>query len=284
VVQTIRSRVCITWGGNRTMKLRFAMPKVIATAAALPLAISLAACGSDQPAATGHKPSAPATTPAATNTAAPLKPAPVAHLNRATFVPAMDAAITKQKSWRINGKMTGGGETLLTMDGVQTAEPVAMSMKMTGTAFDGETAKIIMIGNVGYVSIPGTTPKGKYLRVDALDSGEFGELLESGDPTKIFKSMGGAVRSVKLVGTEAVRRQMLDKYEVTVDTAKIFAAQGKTVPAGVPSTLTYWIWLDKTHLVRKLEFNLSGVNMVMTMSDYNKPVTITAPPASKIVR
>lgn len=263
------------------MKLRAA----IAAVATVPLALGLAACGNDaRPDATGYKPSAPATTPAATNTAAPLKPAPVAHLNRVTFVPAMDAAIAQQKSWRVKGEMTANGKTLLTIDGVQTAKPVAMSMTMTGPAFDGETAKVVMIGNVAYVSIPGTTPAGKYLRVDDVESGEFGELLESGDPTKIYKSLGGAVRSVEFVGSEAVRRQMLDRYDVVADTAKIFAAQGKKVPAGAPKALTYSIWMDKSHLVRRLEFNLPGISMVMTMSDYNKPVTITPPPANKIVR
>ena len=46
------------------------------------------------------------------------------------------------------------------MDGIQTAKPVAMSMTMTGAAFQGKTAKIIMVKNTGYVSIPGMTPPG----------------------------------------------------------------------------------------------------------------------------
>ena len=49
------------------------------------------------------------------------------------------------------------------------------------------------------------------------------------------------------------------------------------------ATLTYSMWMDKSHLVRRMSFDLGGVSMVMTMSDYNKPVSITAPPASKIV-
>ncbi|GAB2636737.1 hypothetical protein GCM10009743_10230 [Kribbella swartbergensis] len=172
---------------------------------------------------------------------------------------------------------------MLTIDGIQTADPVAMSLTMTGTPFNGKTAKMVLIGGTGFASIPGATPAGKYIKFEAGESAELDELLEGGDPTKIFKSFNGALKSVKFVGTEAVRRQKLDRYEVTVDTAKALAAQGKKVPAGVPKTLTYWLWLDKANLVRKLEFNLSGMSVVMTMSDYNKPVSITAPPASKIV-
>jgi hypothetical protein len=263
------------------MKLRFAM----STAALLPLALGLAACGSDEPEATGYKPSVPpSTATSAPATAAPQKVAPVAHLNRVTFVPAMNTALTKQKSWRIAGTMTAGGATVMTIDGIQTAKPLALSVTMSGAAFDGKTAKVLLVKGTGYASIPGATPAGKYLKFEAGDSAEFDQLLEGGDPTKIFKSFGGALKGVKFVRTETVGGQKLDRYDITVNTAKALAAQGKKVPAGVPATITYSLWMDKSHLVRKLEFNLSGVSMVMTMSDYNKPVTITAPPSSKIVR
>jgi hypothetical protein len=262
------------------MKFRVAA----ATVAAVPLALGLAACGSDEPDATGYKPSTPVeTATAAPLKPAPVKPAPVAHLNRVSFVPAMNAAITKQKSWRITGKMTGGGTTLLTMNGLQTAKPAAMSMEMTGQAFQGKTAKFVVVKGTGYVSIPGMTPAGKYLKFKSDETSELGELLDGGDPTKIFKSFDSSLASVKFVRVETIGGEKLDRYDVTVNTAKALAAQGKKVPAGVPKTLTYSMWMDKTHLVRRMSFDLGGVSMVMTMSDYNKPVSITAPPASKIV-
>jgi hypothetical protein len=264
------------------MKLRFAM----STAAVLPLALGLAACGSDEPEASGYKPSAPTSTAtsAPATTAAPQKVAPVAHLNRVTFVPAMNTALTKQKSWRISGKMTANGSTVLTMDGVQSAKPAAMSMSMTGAAFQGKTAKMLLVDKVAYMSIPGVTPAGKFVKIDDAQSGDLGELLDGGDPTKIFKSFDSSMAGVKFVGSQTVGGQKLDRYDVTVNAAKALAAQGKKVPAGMPKTVTYSLWMDKSHLVRKLTFELAGMSMVMTMSDYNKPVTITAPPASKIVR
>ena len=54
------------------MKFRAA----IAAVATVPLALGLAACGNDQPEATGYKPSAPASTPVATTTAAPAEAGP----------------------------------------------------------------------------------------------------------------------------------------------------------------------------------------------------------------
>ncbi|MGY4767522.1 hypothetical protein ACXC9Q_11455 [Kribbella sp. CWNU-51] len=261
------------------MKFRAAM----VTVAAVPFALGLAACGNDKPEATGYKPSAPVSTPVTTNTAAPQQAAPVAHLNRVTFVPAMTTAIAKQKSWHTTGTMTANGTTVLTMDGIQTANPVAISMTMTGEAFQGKTAKIVVIKNTGYVSIPGMTPAGKYVKFTSGMNDELADLINGGDPTKIFKSFNTSMVSVKFVRTETVGGQKLDRYAVSVDTAKALAAQGKKVPAGMPKTLTYSMWMDKSHLVRRLSFDLAGVSMVMNMADYNKPVHITAPPASKIV-
>ncbi|TCC20783.1 hypothetical protein [Kribbella speibonae] len=263
------------------MKFRAA----VATAAAVPLALGLAACGGE-PKATGYKPTTPATTtaapkPVATNTAAPAK---VAHLNRVTFVSAMTSAVSKQKAWHTVGTVTAQGSTLMTMDGYQTTNPVAMSMEMSGAAFQGKTAKIVVIKKTAYLSIPGLTPAGKYKKVASGLNDQLTELIEGGDPTKIYKSFDKSMVDLKFVRTETIGGQQLDRYAVTVNTAKALALQGKKVPAQMPKTLVYSMWLDKSHLVRRMTFDLSGVSMVMTMTDYNKPVTITAPPASKIVR
>lgn len=265
------------------MKFRAA----VATAAAVPLALGLAACGSDKPEATGYKPSPVATTPAptpstTTKAADPVQPA--ARLNRVTFVPAMTTAVSKQKAWHTVGTVTANGSTLMTMDGYQTTNPVAMSMEMSGAAFQGKSAKIVVIKNTGYVSIPGMTPAGKFQKFTSGLNGQLSELVEGGDPTKIYKSFDKSMVDVKFVRAETIGGQQLDRYAVTVNTAKALAMQGKKIPAALPKTLVYSMWLDRSHLVRRMTFDLSGVSMVMNMSDYNKPVHITAPPASKIVK
>jgi hypothetical protein len=267
------------------MKFRAA----VATAAVIPLALGLAACGSNEPAATGYKPSVPAETPTApkpvaTNSAAPAEPATVARLNRVTFVPAMTSAVGKQKAWHTVGTVTANGASLMTMDGYQTTNPVAMSMEMSGAAFQGKAAKIVVIGKTAYLSIPGITPAEKYKKFASGLNDQLSELIEGGDPTKIYKSFDKSMVDVKFVRTETIGGQQLDRYAVTVNTAKALALQGKKIPAELPKTLIYSMWLDKSHLVRRMTFDLSGVSMVMNMTDYNKPVHITAPPASKIVK
>ena len=260
------------------MKFRAATAAV----AAVPLALGLTACGTGEPEATGYKPSAPV----ATNTAAPLKPAP--HLNRVTFVPAMNAALTKQKSWHISGTVTANGVTMATITGAQSTKPAAVSMELSGKAFNGQTARIVGVGKAMYLSLPGRTPAGKYLKLTAADlagsQSGLGDTMNSADVTKAFQSIARAMRNVKYVRSQTIDGRKLDRYDLTVDTATILKLGGaKTVPKGLPKTLTYSLWMDSAHVVRRMSFNQLGIVMLVNMTDYNKPVHITAPPASKVV-
>ena len=256
--------------------------RMAAVAATLPLVFGIAACGgAEDQQATGHLPSTPVG-----STTAPPKPAqPPARLNRVTFLPAMKSALAKQKTWKMTARMTAGGRTVMTMSGVQQAKPLAMSMEMSGAAFSGGKAKIIIVRGTAYLAIPGVAPAGKYLRVDLSDpaAGEFGSLADNADPTKTFAAFDKALRNAKFVRSETIGGRKLDHYVVTVDTAAIFKAQGKPVPSGLSKTIDYHLWMDSARVIRRMTFDLAGVSMVMTMDDFNQPVTIKVPPASKIV-
>ncbi|GAA1592328.1 hypothetical protein [Kribbella karoonensis] len=269
------------------MKFRAA----VATAAAVPLALGLAACGHDKPDATGYKPSPVATTPApapaTTKAADPVQPAPVAHLNRVTFLPAMNTALAKQKSWRITGTVTASGTTLMTISGMQSAKPAAASIVMSGAAFDGRTARMVAVGKALYLSLPGKTPAGKYVKITAADLAKSGlrSTLNGADPTNAYKQIAKAMKDAKYVRTQTVDGRKLDQYDVAVDTVTVLKLGGaKTIPKGLPKTLTYTLWMDSAHVIRRMTFDQLGIVLVMTMTDYNKPVHITPPPASKIVK
>jgi hypothetical protein len=262
------------------MKFRAA----VATAAVVPLALGLAACGDKKPAAAPPAP-VPVPTTVEAQKAVATTPPPVVRLNRATFVPAMNAALAKQKSWRTSLQLQVRYQTVLTSEGVQTFKPAAMSLTMSGAAFKGKTAKIIFVKGNGYASIPGVTPAGKYAKFKSGKVAQLDQLLENGDPTRTFKSFDKALVSVKYIGENRMAGMWMERYEVTLNTAKAFAAQGKKLPKGMPATIMYTLWMDKSHLMRRMELELDYgfTSTVMTMSDYNKPVKISPPPASKIV-
>lgn len=262
--------------------------RATAVVATVPLALGLAACGGEAPQSAGELSPVTSTTPSVvTTTAAPQKAAApaVARLDRATFVPAMNNALARQTSWKMTGTVTAGGQVLMTISGVQRTKPLAMSISMSGEAFDGRTGKVVLIGKNLYLSIPGATPAGKYFRADPSDPSmaEFNELVDSADPTKTFKAFEGALRDVKFVRSETIGGVKLDRYAVTVDARKALKAQGQKVPAGVPSTITYSMWMDAGKMARRFSFELKGVGMVMTLDPVKGPVTIKAPAAKNVL-
>ncbi|MGW6281003.1 hypothetical protein [Kribbella sp. NPDC055071] len=242
------------------------------------LVLGLVGCGGQaQP--TGYRPSA---APVEQTTAAPLKA--VAHLTRDTLVPAMSTALTRQKSWRIVSTMwvTTSGVTVFTANGVQTAKPLAMSMDVSGRLIGGKPAKVILVGNALYVSVPGVTPAGKYVKAKGAQAAQLHSMLQGGNPTDLFASLR-SVTTVTYDGTRTLGGKKLEAYVATVDTVKALKAIGQTVPAGTPKTIDFEILLDSARLVRELSYTASGLTMKTTITDYNQPVHIAAPPASKVV-
>jgi hypothetical protein len=258
--------------------------RVAAVAATLPLVLGIAACGGEQKQATGNPPAA-TTSATATTSTAPLKATqPVAHLNRVTFLPAMQSGLATQKSWRMSAKMTAGGQTVMTITGVQQAKPPAMSVEMSGEAFQRGKARMVLANGFLYMSMPGLTPAGKYVKVDPKASGDLSSMLDSADPTKTFKVFGVALRNVKFVRSESIDGVELDRYTISVDTASALRLQGKAMPAGAPKTLDYTIWVGADKVMRRMSFETAGIKMLMTMTPLSTPVTIKAPPARSIVK
>jgi hypothetical protein len=42
--------------------------------------------------------------------------------------------------------------------------------------------------------------------------------------------------------------------------------------------------MDSSHRVRELTFELAPLSVSMSLTDFDKPISIKAPPASKVVR
>ncbi|MFI5709955.1 hypothetical protein [Kribbella sp. NPDC051620] len=235
--------------------------RVAALAATLPLLFGAASC---------------AGTPAAekqTQPAAPVKAAPPLRLTSATFAPALNKATAKVTSFKAVGQMTTQGQTLdLTV--AVTAKPFAISMTMSGAAFDGIMTMIAAKGGV-YVSAPGVTPAGKYMVLDLKHDKNpqvraIGQMLANADPLKQFKSWQPGGQKVKFVGTEKVGDRTLERYQISVVVAK--------------KPIVFDMWLGADKLLYKMAYKFAGLDYVMTMTGYNTVAPIAAPPASKIVK
>jgi hypothetical protein len=269
--------------------------RAVAAAIALPMILGVAACG-DKDTAGGGAPAPTQTSTSATvtsstpeaSTPAPPPAEEPAHLTNASFMPALKSATGKAKSFKSTMVMTAGGQKIMTATSSMTTNPVAMTMDMNMPAAGG-AMKAVLIKTTMYLSIPKQTGAGKYVKLDLTDSANpavksFGSVLKDADPTKSYLAWEKGLKGVKFVKTETIGGRQLDRYDVTVDAAAALKTQGKAVPKGLPKTLVYSVWMgpdDK--LIYRMTFALSGVEMLMTMSDYNKPVSIVAPAPNKIV-
>jgi hypothetical protein len=68
-----------------------------------------------------------------------------------------------------------------------------------------------------------------------------------------------------------------------VDSAAMFKAMKQKAVPGMPKNLTYDMWLDDQDLLRRMQFEVAGQTVDMSMSKWGEPVSIEAPPAGKVV-
>jgi hypothetical protein len=95
----------------------------------------------------------------------------------------------------------------------------------------------------------------------------FNRTVDQVDPMHSVKIAKDAVKSVERVGMQTIGGTDTDHYKVVVDTAAMLKqmAPGAAQQAGIPDTLTYDMWLDGRHLLRRLTFKMQGVNYVASM-------------------
>ena len=88
---------------------------------------------------------------------------------------------------------------------------------------------------------------------------------------------------VTFVGAESVDGVDADHYRVVVDSAAMFRAMKQHTVPGMPKNLVYDMWLDDHDLLRRMQFEVAGQSVDMSMSRWGVPVSVKAPPASKVV-
>ena len=226
-------------------------------------------------------PTAPTESPAPTTTApdgtaTKGAAAPGERLTKDNLVPSMLAAMQDKKTAHIVMELGSsiGAEADVRYSGDRT--DMRMSMDMGPSK-----ASVIMVGGTMYLQ---QTTGGKYQKIDASDPA-LGCLLDSMStfgPQSSISAMKGAVRKVEYAGTATVQGDEVEKYHVTVDSASIAGALGTGSGADLPETVSYDLYVDASHLVRRIEIDMAKQQITMTVSRWGEPVDIEAPPASQI--
>ena len=214
----------------------------------------------------------------------------------AELLDAMKAAIAEAESAHVTMEVNGDGQQAMTGEGdvSYAGDSTAMQMTMSIPQMGTGEMEIRMLDGVMYMAMPPMTPEGKFIKIDTNDpNSPLGDLggVTTGDPLATFDAFDAGLQDVEYVGAEDVEGEQMDHYVLTVDARKAARAQDQRWQQGMPDTISYDMWLDDSDLMRRIEFDMGAMmgqsggsgGMVMTMSDWGKPVTVTAPPAKDLV-
>lgn len=224
---------------------------------------------------------APGSTQGSTTATTTTATAAAVHADKASFISALKASTHDVKTVHMTMKMTGQGQQV-ELEGDSKLDPASPATKMT-MSMAGTNLEMIVVDKKIYVKgIPGQGDGAKWtvLDADSAMAKELGSSAKQLDPAQMYDEFDKAITDVKPVGTEAVDGETMNTYELTMDTKSL---PDLPADAQLPKTLTYTAWLDSKDRMRKVTFQLMGLEAVITMSRYGEPVDITAPPADQTV-
>ena len=230
----------------------------------------------------------------------------VADLSPAAFIKAALTKASGDKTVHVTGSITAAG-TAATMTGdEQFGDNLEVSMDLVAS---GATISEVMIGGKLYMKIPELSAElgGKtWAELDLSSLGTLGSTFQSlidstknSDPTQQLQPLL-ASGDVHKVGSETVDGVQADHYAGTVDPTTAFdsglAAKNLTADqinqlkslmktAGVTSeTIDVWVASDGLPVRLTVSSNTSqgALKFDMHMSNWGKPVSITAPPADQV--
>lgn len=248
-----------------------------AVAVATSVVLTLTACGSSEPLASG----APGgVTTDATGSAN--------ELTDDTFVATVIEAQLAAKSAKIRVSGDVAGQAITLTGAVQAAEEPAESALQADVEISGMGAvELILVDAVVYLKF-GQLTGDRYLKLPLAGAGAkqfLGQLDGQLNPAEFVRALDGAVTRFEVTGAETVDGEQTTKYVIEVDPRKVLAKQGVKLPGGaeLPKVLTYTFWIDSDNLPRRITADMGDLGELdASFSDWGDPVDIEAPPADRI--
>jgi hypothetical protein len=158
--------------------------------------------------------------------------------------------------------------------------------------------RLIHVGGKTYAKLPAALNTGSskpYILVSAHSKNPIIAQLGSSLSTafnaaslKTYSVFVHAAKSVKVVGTDTVGGVRTTRYHVVVDAAKVpnSVLSRQELQASGIKTVPIDLWIDgagrPVQVVERLTVQGQTVSVKVTITKYNQPLTIKAPPASKV--
>lgn len=169
----------------------------------------------------------------------------------------------------------------------------APSMKMTMDISEaGKKVQIqeILVDGVIYMSVPGMTPQGKYLKLDANSPGmgSFGDVLKNIDPASMVAQMTKSLNKLEYVGPATIDGDQAQHYKLVVDAKKAIQGLGlgglpSSAASAIPKSMTYDAYFNADNTLRRITMEVMGEAMQVDMTNWGTPVHVVAPSKSDIV-
>lgn len=257
------------------------LPRLVAVAALSAVLVAVGACEDETttPSASGSSTTEPTPLESESEPAAeggePMAAADFVEIARAAFARATTARVsmTMGAGVRADGLADYG------------ADPVKMAMTMSMPQFGGEV-EMRLVGDAMYMKAPALGTK--FVKFDLTDpSNPLSPISDAMDPSTMFESLQKGITAATYHGTEDVDGESMDRYTVTIDTAKMTADLAPELQGGaseVPPSVDYAWWIDGDGLIRRFSADLGPAvgEIGGTFSDWGIEVRIAAPPATKV--
>lgn len=233
----------------------------------------------------------PATQPVASVPASAGQSAPDAGVGAGDIIDRLSAAQAGVKTYAVDMSMDTammGNQAKISMTGkVDQTDPAKVKMDLS-TDFAGMKMKLRQLGDEMYLQLDAAGDT--WMQVPADQRSQYDTTTGSTDLSAKLREVKDSVKQVEKVGEESVDGTPTTHYRIDIDGSALSKLTGSDGEIDADA-FTYDVWVDAADLVRKVSMNLEaeidGKSMPFkidgTMSHYNEPVTIEAPPKDKIV-
>jgi len=235
---------------------------VFALAVATLLLLAVTGCGSD------------------TETAevSSVDPAPGTVVDKTAFIGGLLDAVEEQGT--AQAELTLGTGITAQVTFRYGAQPAAvLSVELLG-----RTLRLVVVDELVYLQ-KSAAEKFVVLTRDDPSLEAFGDGFSDLDPQKVLSGLVDGITEVREIGPATIEGASLTRYAVTVDSEKVGSGMLEMLPgADLAEGLTLDLYVDGNDLLQRVEADLGGNELVLTVTSWGEPVTITAPPPGEILQ
>lgn len=264
---------------------------VTAATPLLVLGLALAGCSPQSEPASVRSDASPSPRPAATQRAHALVAPDGEQVPAPGFVRTVSRSLNRTTTARIALDLLSPGVTLSGHGAVDyTGSSPSVRIFATVPALGAGTIEARLVDRVFYVTMPMIDDSGTFYRVDltqpatGLEEGLGGTHgMGALDPREALHAFGSGVRHVVRVGSEMIGGVRTERYWVSADGTALRTLLGQDPGAQVPDRFSFDVWLDDEQRVRRVAADLGRQgSLEMRLSRWGSPVSITAPPPSRV--